>query len=310
MSNKLSWSALFCCFALLAIGCSDRHGRPASGGPAEPGSAPAPSARTLTLKGSDTMVILAQKWAEAFMRSHPGTTLQVTGGGSGTGIAALQNGTADLANSSRQIKDREREQIRTQRGAEVVEHRVALDALAIYVHPSNSVPSLSLEQLEGIYRGTITDWSAVGGPRGAIVLYSRENNSGTYAYFKEHVLKDADFAPTAATLQGTAAVVHSVSRDPLGIGYGGIAYGGTVRAVPIRLASGEVIAPTMENAVSGTYPIARFLYVYSVGAPQGLALEYLDFIRSSDGQGLVEGVGFFPLPTGGGAAPAPAPATP
>lgn len=296
--------------ALMLAACSGRHGRDraASGSSPSGAAATATTSRSVTVKGSDTMVILAQKWAERFMQENAGTTVQVTGGGSGTGIAALLNGTADLANSSRPIKDRERADLQSQRHAEAREFRVALDALAVYVNSANTVPSLTLAQLKSIYRGQVTNWREVGGADASIVLYSRENNSGTYAYFKEHVLDDEDFAATAQTLPGTAAVINSVARDRGGIGYGGIAYGEGVRAVPIKLESGELIEPTMANAVSGRYPISRFLYIYSAGEPTGTARAYLDFVLSDAGQALIESVGYFPLPREGAAAPAPAPA--
>ncbi|HJL20193.1 MAG TPA: phosphate ABC transporter substrate-binding protein, partial [Sandaracinaceae bacterium LLY-WYZ-13_1] len=163
----------------------------------------------LSIRGSDTMVILAQRWAEAYMATHPETTVQVTGGGSGTGLAALINGTTDIANASRPIHDRERRYLRRNRGAEAHETPVALDAVAVYVHGDNPIESLTIEQLAGVFRGQIEDWSELGEEPGPIVLYSRENNSGTYAYFKEHVLDGLDFDASAQTLPGTAAVINA-----------------------------------------------------------------------------------------------------
>jgi len=296
--------ALASLVALSATACSGRHGR---GEQQTSGSSPTPPSQALTIKGSDTMVILAQKWAERFMQINEGTTVQVSGGGSGTGIAALLNGTTDLADSSRPIKDREREQLRVARQLDAQEFRVALDALAIYVHESNPVRSLTLAQIKAIYRGTTTNWNQLGGPNAPIVLYSRENNSGTYAYFKEHVLDDEDFASSAQTLQGTAAVISAVARDPGGIGYGGIAYVTGVKAISIKLDSGEEIEPSLANATSGRYPISRFLYIYSAGQPSAVARRYIDFVLSPEGQGLVEGVGYYPLPRGQ-ATPSPTPA--
>ncbi len=252
--------------------------------------------RTLTIKGSDTMVILAQRWAQGFMEQNPGVAVQVSGGGSGTGIAALIHGTADVANSSRPIEDAEKARVRSARGEDAHETAVALDALAIYVARSNPVRSLTLAQLKGIYRGHITRWSEVGGPDRPIVLYSRENNSGTYAYFKEHVLEDEDFAATAQTLPGTAAVIHAVSRDPNGIGYGGIAYAEGVRLVPVAREGEPPVEPSLENATAGRYPLSRHLYVYTVGAPSGVAERYLAYVLSAAGQDVVDGVGFYPLP--------------
>jgi phosphate transport system substrate-binding protein len=238
------------------------------------------------------------------MQTHPGSTLEVSGGGSGTGIAALLNGTTDIANASRPISERERGQM-----ADAVETRVALDALAVYVHQDNPIQSLTMAQLGDIFRGRITNWSAVGGPDRPIVLYSRENNSGTYAYFKEHVLDGDDFAVTAQTLPGTAAVINALARDPNGIGYGGIGYATGVRTLPIAT-DGAPVEPTMANATGGTYPLARFLFMVTRGQPTGAARDFIDWVRSPQGQGLVEDVGFYPLPAeGAAAAPAPAPAT-
>jgi phosphate transport system substrate-binding protein len=236
------------------------------------------------------------------MASHAGAQVQVSGGGTGTGIASLLAGTADVANASRPMNDRERVTLSNDRHVEAHETRVALDALAIYVHTENPIASLSMEQLASIYRGQVTRWSEVGGPDRPIVLYSRENNSGTYAYFKEHVLGNMDFAVTAQTLPGTAAVINAVSRDVGGIGYGGIGYGQGVRTVPLVGRDGAPIQPTLENATSGEYPLSRFLFVYTAGEPTGLAADFLAFVTSEQGQRLVEQAGFYPLPHEGSAA--------
>jgi phosphate transport system substrate-binding protein len=289
------WVFLILGVALTVSSCSS--GKSRQGGE---GSSDAPqearARETLTIKGSDTMVILAQNWAQAFMDANPGKVLQVSGGGSGTGVAALINGTADLANASRPIKDKERKQLMKRRGAEAQEFRVALDSLAVYVPAANEIEALSIPQLKKIFRGQTTNWKEVGGEDMPIVLYSRENNSGTYAYFKEHVLDNEDFSVAAQTLPGTAAVINAVSKDPGGIGYGGIAYSQGVRTVKVAAADGEPVEPTMKNATSGTYPLSRFLNIYSVGEPSGIAREYLDFVLSAKGQAVVEGVGYYPLP--------------
>ncbi|NOY90072.1 MAG: phosphate ABC transporter substrate-binding protein [Deltaproteobacteria bacterium] len=294
--------------SVAAGACSGGHGRgdePSAETTTE-GASPTPQSTTLTIKGSDTMVILAQRWAEAFMAANPGTTLQVSGGGSGTGIAALINGTVDLADASRPMKDREKTQIRERRNGEAHEIPVALDALAVYVHDDNPVHSLTIPQLKQIFRGEVTNWNQVGGSDAAIVLYGRENNSGTYAYFKEHVLDDLDFAQEAQSLPGTAAVINAVSHDPGGVGYGGIAYAQGVHTVSVAAEGGQPIEPNMQNALDGSYPLSRFLYVYSVGQPSGLAQRYVEFMLSSAGQALVENVGYYPLPHEG-AAEVPAP---
>jgi len=254
------------------------------------------AAGRVSVRGSDTMVILTQRWAEHYMRAHPEATIQVTGGGSGTGLAALINGTTDIATASRTITERERRNLRRNRDAEAHAVPVAIDAVAVYVHEDNPVASLTLAQLSAIYRGRIDDWRDVGGPPGRIVLYSRENSSGTYAYFKERVLEDRDFASEAQTLPGTAAVIHAVSRDPSGIGYGGIGFGGGVRAVPIATEGGDPVAPSAQSALDGRYPLARPLLVYTAGEPRGTAADFIAWTRGPRGQSLVEAAGYYPLP--------------
>ena len=294
--------------AAVAVACSGRHDREGTGTEGSGEQAQGESGGTLTIKGSDTMVILAQRWAEGFMRKNAGATVQVSGGGSGTGIAALINGTTDLANASREMKDRERAQLQQQRGKAAHETRVALDALAVYVHESNPVESLTLEQLRKIYRGEVGNWNEVGGPDRRIVLYGRENNSGTYAYFKEHVLDEQDFAAATQTLPGTSAVINAVTRDEGGIGYGGIAYAEGIKALKLQGEEGEPVEPTMENATSGRYPLSRYLHVYSSGEPTGVAQRYLEYVLSEEGQAIIEGVGYYPLPREGAQAAEPAPA--
>lgn len=275
-----------------ALGCTKSEEKT---GQAE---APAPSrAAALTIKGSDTLVLFAQQLAERFMAEHPGQTVQVTGGGSGTGIAALINGTTTIATSSRPMKDSEKKQVQERRGQPAVEHAVALDGIAVYVHKDNPVESLTLDQIRRIYEGEIRNWKEVGGADGRIVLYSRENNSGTYAFFKEEVLKDEDFAAEAQTLPGTAAVVNAVSRDPQAIGYGGIAFSAGIRAVPVRKdAEAPAVEPTLETVTSGTYPISRKLYMYTAGEPTGAVAEFLKFTLSPEGQAIASKAGYYPLP--------------
>jgi len=255
------------------------------------------AAERVTIKGSDTMVILGQQWAERYMKTHPDAVIQVTGGGSGTGIAALINGATDIAQSSRPMKPKERDEIKKRQGKEVKEISVALDGIAIYVHPSNGVKDLSLEQLKSIYTHDLMDWKDVGGAPGAIVMYGRENNSGTYAYFKEHVLKEVDFAPEVQTLPGTAAVINAVSKDPKSIGYGGIAYSKGVKALGVRKDAGSTpLKPSMSDVVAGRYPISRSLYFYVKGEPTGSVKEFIDWILSVEGQKICEKVGYYPLP--------------
>ena len=259
---------------------------------------PATRAGNITAKGSDTLVILAQKWAEVYMQSHADTKIQVTGGGSGVGLAALQNNATELANSSRKIKPKEIEACIKTFGRRPTEYKVALDGLSIYVHESNKIEALSLEELEGIFTGAIKNWKEVGGPDLPIVVYSRENSSGTYEFFKEHVLKGKDFAANAQTLQGTAQVLQAVSGEPKSIGYGGAAYGAGAKHIKVsKQKGGEAIEPTEETVLSGTYPIWRYLYVYlNPALDKGEIAAYLNWIRSDAGQKLVKEVGYYPLP--------------
>ena len=253
-------------------------------------------AAPLTVKGSDTMVILGQRWAEVYMSAHPGTIIQVTGGGSGTGFAALINGTTDICQASRPIKEEERKQVEERFGAPPHETVVARDGLAIYLHGDNPVAELTLAQLRHIYGGRITRWNGVGGPNAPIVLYGRENSSGTYEYFKEHVLEKGDFAVSVQTLPGTAAVVNAVARDRNGIGYGGAAYLKGVKECAVKVdESSPATLPTAENVRSRTYPISRELYFYSRKVPEGPMKAFVDFALSDPGQKLVTEVGYFPV---------------
>jgi phosphate transport system substrate-binding protein len=250
----------------------------------------------VTLKGSDTMVILGQRWAEVYMQQHPGKVIQVTGGGSGTGIAALINGTTQIAQSSRSMKDTEKAQVEEKSGRTVEEHAVAMDGVTVYVHESNGIGTLSVPQLKDIYTGVITNWSQVGGPDAPIVVYGRESSSGTYVFFKEVVLGGADFAPATQTLPGTAAVADAVTKDPIGIGYGGFAYGGGIKHVLVSQETGGVgVEPGDETVRSGAYPLARPLYWYTLSGASAEVKAFLDWVLSAPGQEVVENVGYFPV---------------
>lgn len=254
---------------------------------------------TLSVKGSDTMVILGQRWAENFMKKEPSVSVQVTGGGSGTGIAALVNGTTDICQSSRPMKDKEKADVKSKRNADVVETKVALDALAVYVNDKSTLNEIAVPDLAKIYKGELTNWKDLGGPDKKIILYGRENNSGTYSYFKEHVLENKDFAAETQTLAGTSAVVAAVKGDESGIGYGGIAYTEGVRLVKVKKdAAAEAISPTLETAQKGSYPLARFLYFYTAGDPGPTAKKFIEFVVSEEGQKVIGDVGYYPLPKG------------
>jgi phosphate transport system substrate-binding protein len=268
----------------------------------------------ISVKGSDTMVNLAQKWAEVYMQQNPKVSIQVTGGGSGTGIAALLNGTLDLANASREMKDDEFETAK-QKGINPVVYQVALDGIAVIVHPDNKIDDLTLKQLSDIFSGKITNWKELGGPDMMITLYGRENSSGTYEFFKDHVLgkdesgKQVDYSPTTQVLQGTAALGEAVARDVKGIGYGGVGYFALRKDVKIlhirRDDQSPAISPSDNGQVnynviwSGDYSISRYLYCITNSQATGELKNYIDFILSPDGQKLVESMEYIPLPTKG-----------
>jgi phosphate transport system substrate-binding protein len=254
------------------------------------------AARAITVKGSDTMVILGQRWAEAYMKEHPGTVVQVTGGGSGTGIAALINGATDIAEASRPMKAEEKASVKAHSGKEVVEIPVALDGLSVYVDEKNPIVKISMPQLKDIYTGKITKWDPLGVSLGPVVAYGRENNSGTYAFFKEHVLKNEDFAPEVLSLPGTAAVINAVSKDRLAIGYGGIAYAKGTKILKVnRTDQDPAIEPTMANVDSGKYPLSRSLFFYTAGKPEAEVKAFVDWVLGVAGQKICKEVGYFPL---------------
>ncbi len=255
-------------------------------------------AGNITVKGSDTLVILAQKWAEVYMSQHNDVKIQVTGGGSGIGLAALQSQTTDLCDASRPAKPAEIANCIKAFGKRPTEYKVALDGLSVYVNPENPLKELTEDQVGAIFTGKINNWKEVGGPDVPITVYSRENSSGTYEFFKEHVLKGADFAASAQTMPGTAAIVQAVIKDKNGIGYGGAAYGGGSKLLSIKKdAASPAIDPTEENVENGTYPIWRYLYVYvNPALDQGEIAAYLNWIRSDDGQKYVKDIGYYPLP--------------
>ncbi|MBI5686516.1 MAG: phosphate ABC transporter substrate-binding protein [Verrucomicrobia bacterium] len=255
-------------------------------------------AGNVTVKGSDTMVILGQKWAEVYMKKNPGTAVQVTGGGSGTGIAALLNGTTDICNASRAMKTKETAQFLAKFKTRAREYKMCLDAISVYLNKNNPVQKLSFPQLEGIFIGKITNWKQVGGNDTPISLYGRENSSGTYEFFKEHVLGGKDFAAATKTMPGTAAVIQGVANDANGIGYGGVAYGEGVKAISVsKVDGGDAVAPSAESVRSGKYPISRFLFNYvDPKKDNGAVADYINWCLSDEGQAVVKNIGFFPLP--------------
>lgn len=265
------------------------------------------AARNITVKGSDTIVTMGQRWAEEYMKKNPNVSIQVTGGGSGVGIAALMNGTTDLANASRAIKPKEIEKAKAA-GYYPEEFKVAIDSLALVVNSQNPVKDLTLKQILGIYTGRINDWSEVGGGQGGIIRYCRESSSGTYQFFKEQILKNQDYAADCQTMPGTSAVNNAVIKDPNAIGFGGVGYfvgQSGIKVLSIKKDDkSEAVSPLTadgsavdyEAAWSKRYPIWRYLYIYTGVKPRGEIKEYLNWIQSEEGQEIVKADGFVPLP--------------
>ena len=251
---------------------------------------------TVTIKGSDTLVRLGQRWAEEYMKSHKEITVQVSGGGSGTGIAALINGSTDVCEASRDMQPKEYK-MAEDKGIKPFRVAVALDGIAVFLNKVNPVKELTLAQLKNIYTGKLTNWKDVGGKDAQIILYSRENNSGTYAFFKEHVMKGMDYAPQAQNLPGTASVVNAVSKDPNGIGYGGIAWESNVKAAAVKMTdTSAAVEPSITTVTNGTYPISRELYWFFNGTPSGDLKDLLNWALSPEGQKIAEQIDYIPLP--------------
>lgn len=259
------------------------------------------TAGTIENKGSDTMVNLALAWVEEYTRLHPEVRISVTGGGSGTGIAAMINGTVDIANASRSMKPEEIAAAQ-ENGIEPVEFVVGRDAIAVVVHPSNPVDGLTLQQISDIYTNKITNWRQVGGEDRPIVLLSRESNSGTYVYFLENVIRlgkeesDLLFSPDTLLMPSSEGISTEVRQNPNAIGYDGLGYVTPDQKVVAVAedADGPYVMPSVQTVNDGSYPIARPLYMYTAGEPTGQIATYLDWVLN-EGQGLVAEVGFVPL---------------
>ncbi|HOU15829.1 MAG TPA: PstS family phosphate ABC transporter substrate-binding protein [Anaerolineae bacterium] len=255
-------------------------------------------------KGSDTIVNLALAWAEQYQLLEPDVRIAVTGGGSGTGIAALINGTVDLANASRQIKAEELESARAN-GFDPIEYVVARDAIAVIVHPDNPVDKLTLQQISDIYSGKITNWQEVGGEDRPIVLLSRETNSGTHVYFLEEVIRLGQkgnktlFSPDTLLLPSSEGIGVEVRQNPNAIGYDGLGYvTSDMKTIAVSVGPDQpYYPPTVETVNAGEYPIARDLYMYTAGEPQGQIKAYLEWILSPAAQQIVLELGFVPVAT-------------
>jgi phosphate transport system substrate-binding protein len=259
---------------------------------------------TIQNKGSDTMVNLAQSWAEEYKKVAPTVDVEVSGGGSGVGIAALIKGTVDLANSSRDMKPEEIEQAKKNTGKAPKQITVGYDALAIYVHKDNPLNEITMEQIAQIYAegGTITKWSDLGVriPNAAteeIVRVSRQSSSGTYEFLREHVLNKKDFKLGSRDMNGSKEVVELVASTPTAIGYSGMGYNTpAVKMLKVKkTAADPAYEPSVANTLAKTYPIARSLEVYTLGEPEGALKDYVNWILSDPGQKVVESTGYVPL---------------
>ena len=244
------------------------------------------------IKGSDTVLPLAQKEVEVFMKANAGAQLVVTGGGSGVGISALIDGTTDIAMASRKIKLDEKLKVQ-EAGKTVVEVVIAYDALSVVVNPKNKVSKLTREQLEGIFTGKITNWNVVGGDDMKIVVYSRETSSGTYEFFKEHVLKNKNYMSSILSMPSTGAIIQSVSQTPGAIGYVGFAYtNASVKDLEVSFDGKTYVTPSYENAKNKTYPIVRPLYFYYAKVDAAKVKSIVDYVLSPAGQDIVKAVGY------------------
>lgn len=280
---------------LLLLSACQARGESSSGSGSE-------STKTIQNVGSDTMVNLALAWAERYHSEHPEINLSVTGGGSGTGLAALVNGTVDIANASRQIKPEETEEA-NRRGLHPVQFIVARDAIAVIVNPNNPVSQLTLQQISDIYSGKISNWKEVGGEDRPIVRLSRETNSGTHVYFLENVLrlgKKGDktlFATNTLLMPSSEGIIVEVRQNPNAIGYDGLGYvTPDLKVIAVaKTAEGPFVAPSIVTVNDGSYPIARDLYMYTSNPPSGAIKDYLDFILTPEAQKIVAELGFVPI---------------
>ncbi|MCC6795217.1 MAG: phosphate ABC transporter substrate-binding protein [Candidatus Hydrogenedentes bacterium] len=289
------------CFAVASIfgGCGPKHSAPetetAANGSAATPSTPAVS-NNVTIKGSDTMVHLVTAWSDAYMKAHPEAKISVTGGGSGTGIAALLNGTTDICASSRDLNEEEKKSAEG-KGLKLSDLTVARDALSLIVHPNNPISELTIDQIASIYTGAVSNWKDVGGPDEAIVVASRESSSGTYMFFQEHVLKKKDYTPSARLLPATSAIVQTVADSTGAIGYVGLGYvqeaAGKVKVIGVKATpDAAAVIPTMETVLNGQYSIARPLFLIVSKEPAGTAKGFLDFCLAEEGQKIVVDTGY------------------
>lgn len=244
------------------------------------------------IKGSDTVLPLAQKEAEQYIKKNPSANISVSGGGSGVGISALMDGTTDIAMASRKIKLDEKMKLQ-EAGKTVVEKTIAWDALAVIVNPKNKVSQLTREQLEGIFTGKITNWKELGGADLKIVVYSRETSSGTYEFFKESILKNKNYMSSVLSMPATGAIIQSIGQTPGAIGYVGLAYlNKEVKALKISYDGKTFVEPTYTNAKNKSYPVVRPLYYYFIKKDEAKVKPFIDYVMTPEGQNIVKEIGY------------------
>lgn len=300
MSRNVRIVALVASVTLLLAAC----GTPASTSPTTPSptagsTSPSQEGGTIVVKGSDTMVNLASAWAEDYMAEHQNVRITVSGGGSGIGIAALLNKTTDICNNSRPLAQEELDKAKAS-GIGPVSTIVAKDGVAVVVHPSNPISELSLEQLAAIFGGKITNWKEVGGLDAEIVVFSRDNNSGTYVFFKEHVVqlkdKKAEYGPRIQFLPTSQAIADEVARNPKAIGYFGLGYlSDKQKALAVKNATGPAVLPSLATVLDNSYPVSRPLFCTTNGQPKGAMQDYLAWILGPKGQAIVRSLDFVPV---------------
>ncbi len=302
MTNKLKTYTVLILVVIglvfLGIGCAGKNNESPSAQNTSSGGTPVQGAnagaQSISVKGSDTMLPIAQVEAEEFMTINSEKSVTVTGGGSGVGIAALIDGQVDIATASREITSDETEAAK-KNGINPVEHLVAYDGITVIVNPANPVSKLTFDQLRGIYNGSISNWKDVGGEDKPIVAITRDSSSGTYKDFQKDVLLGDEYRTDAITQPATGGIVSEVSQNQNAIGYIGFAYlDSRTKALSLDKGNGSV-SPTTENILSGAYPLSRSLYFYTNGETSGLTKEFIDFVLSEKGQSIVSEVGYIPL---------------
>ncbi|WP_370575814.1 PstS family phosphate ABC transporter substrate-binding protein [Methanomethylovorans sp.] len=282
-------------FTFAGIGCVDKNSEDVSTTEKTPSASEGASAKqSIIVKGSDTVLPLSQAEAEEFMLKNPEQSITVIGGGSGVGIAALIDGEVEIAMASRSMKDSEIEEAK-QNGINPLETVIGWDGIAVVVNPENPVSQLTFTQLKAIYDGNVSNWKDVGGEDRQITVISRDSSSGTYEYFKEEILVESEYRQDALVQPATGAIVQEIAQNKGAIGYIGYAYLDTsTKALALDGGEGVFVPATEEMILSGEYPLARQLYYYTNGEPQGLAKEFIEYIMSGEGQAIVSDVGYFP----------------